>query len=353
MPLPDPLQQPSLTTPEGGADLSAIQSAVTSTAAKVKEVDVPSFPDVKIPGASDAEKSMVEALKGSFGSQAKATQTQAEKAGTALDVAGAATGDYLKQLEGVADTKIPELAASSTARWNEATEKADEYVQASRDRVQTALKVIDDLNAEIGQGREFAKAHDMQAAVQATIGQMNAEGRNIAETYGIDSKEYQGFTGSKKTAMAGAFSNITASYQKIQEQQDLAFLSATNETLYKHNMYSSYQEQQHVDTLKYMAQAQDTFELQLAQFEISVEGLKMAGLENIANWMVATPTFAMDLTPFVASILNIEQAAEARALAEEERATKAEGPKIKNLSFTEKIPLFGSVQRTKAVIYNV
>ncbi len=328
MALTDPLQSNAFTKSGGGVDYSKLQSAVTDTAAKAREVDVPAFPDINIPSASSAERSMVGALKGSYESQSKATTAQAGKAGTALEVAGAGSEQYLKQLEGIAEEKIPELEASSTARWNEATEKADEYVQASRDRVQTSLKVIDDLNAEIGENRNFAKAHDMQAAVQSTIGQMNAEGRNIAETYGMDSKEYQAFTGSKKMALAGAFSNITASYHKIQEQQDLAFMSATNETQYKHNMYASYQEQQHVTTIKYMAQAQDNYDLQLAQFEVSVEGLRMAGLENIANWLVSTPTYAMDLTPFMASVLNIEQAAETRRLAEEQLAlAKEEGEK--------------------------
>ena len=43
----------------------------------------------------------------------------------------------------------------------------------------------------------------------------------------------------------------------------------------------------------------------------------MAGLENIANWMVATPARAMDLSPFVAGVLNIQAAAEANHMAQQ------------------------------------
>jgi hypothetical protein len=299
---------------------AAMREGATTAAQKVATPDIPGALGLVAPtGATTAEQSMISALEGSYQSQAAATKVQAEKAGGALETMGAATEQYIANIE-AQQKAIPELRNQSVAMWNQVEEKADEYVQAARDRVGTALAKIDEINAKIADGRDFAKAHDMQAAVQGVLGQMNTEGRRIAETYGMGSAEYKQFEASKKSTLATVHSNITAAYHKLRESQDATYLAATNETQWKHNMYVSYQEQQHVETLRYMAQMQSELDLNLTQFQLQAEGLKMAGMENLSNWIVQTPAFAMDSTPFVAAALNIQATADARQMAEREMA---------------------------------
>ncbi|KKM86775.1 hypothetical protein LCGC14_1275630 [marine sediment metagenome] len=235
----------------------------------------------------------IEGAKQSFATQTEAMQKQATKSAEALSIMGESTTEYIRQLDEVKNQATAAVTSSSDA-WNAATEKADEYVQSARARVGDALTKLDELNQQIGERRDFAKAHDMQVAVQSVLGQMNSEGRGIAERYGVDSAEYQQFQQSKRATLATVQSNIHANYQKIQEQQNLTYMSATNESLWKHNMYTSYQEQQHVDTLRYMAQAEDQYSLQLSNFNTTIEQLKMSGLENLANWMVSTPVYSVD-----------------------------------------------------------
>jgi hypothetical protein len=238
------------------------------------------------------------AAKQSFESQKEAVTQQAAKSAEALNIMGEATTKYLTQLEEVKEQANAAVTSSKDA-WARAEAKADEYVQSSRARVGEVLTKLDEINSQIGDRRDFAKAHDMQVAVQSTLGQMNSEGRAIGERYGIDSAEYQQFQQSKRATLGTIQSNIHANYQKIRESQDISYMNATNEAMWKHNMYTSYQEQQHVETLRYMAQAEDQYNLQLSNFNTTIEQLKMSGLENLANWMVSTPVYSVDVLPLM------------------------------------------------------
>jgi len=126
------------------------------------------------------------------------------------------------------------------------------------------------------------------------------------ETYGTDSKEYQQFTASKKVALGAVQSNIHATYAQLAEQQGLSYLNATSDAMTKSNMYLGFQEQQHVEMLKYKDSAKNAYNLQVAQFQTGVEQLKMAGMENLANWIIETPTFSMDMTPLVTLITELD-----------------------------------------------
>jgi len=234
------------------------------------------------------------AAQQSFTAQKEATEKQAAKSAEALAMMGESTTEYLTQLDEIKN-QANVLIQDSTDAWNKATEKADEYVQASRGRMGQVLGKLDEINTKISEGREFAKAHDMQVAVQSVLGQMSSEGKVITERYGVDSAEYQQFQQSKQRTLATVQSNIHANYQKIRESQNIAYMSATNEAMWKQNMYTSYQEQQHVETLRYMAQANDQFNLQISNFNTTIEQLKMGGMENLANWMVSTPVYSVDV----------------------------------------------------------
>ena len=303
-------------TPTGGFDPEAYQKTIQKTAAATREigdVSVPAGVGTAVSGLKGAYKGIGETAISQYGKQADVKQKEAEKAAAALEMQGGATVDYLQRLEEIREG-VTKRAGAAREAWAAAPEKADEYVQAARQRVGEVLTKLDDINSQIGKDRDFSKAHAMQASVQATLGSMRAEERNIVETYGAESKEFEQFQMSKMNALGTVQSNIHASFQQLQEQQGQNYLKVVSEAYTKQNMYLGFQEQQHVDMLKYKADAQNAYDLQVSQFEIGVEQLRMSGMENLANWIIETPTFSMDATPLMTllSDLTQTQAAEQR-----------------------------------------
>lgn len=297
------------TTPVSGFDPEAYQKTIQKTAAATRDVgDVTTPPGAQatVGALKGAYKGIGETAVAQYGEQAKVKQKEAEKAATALEMQGGATIEYLQRLDKIREGETAKAAAARDA-WGAAPEKADEYVQAARSRVGEVLTKLDDINSQIGKDRDFSKAHAMQASVQATIGSMKAEERNIVETYGAESKEFEQFQMSKMNALGVVQSNIHASFQQLQEQQGQNYLKVVSEAYTKQNMYLGFQEQQHVDMLRYKADAQNAYDLKVSQFEIGVEQLRSAGMENLANWIIETPTFSMDATPLMTLLSDLVQ----------------------------------------------
>ncbi len=247
-----------------------------------------------------------QAITSSAEAQQKDLQKQAERSASALEMVGSATLSGVKSLEAIQGT-IRQQVQSSADAFGAAAEKADEYVQAVRGRVTEVLTKLDDLNKNITKDLDFAKAHSMQASVQGVLGSMKAEERNIAQTYGTGSPEYAQFQASKRISLATVQSNIQASYATIRSQQADSYRNAFVDTATKMNMYVGYQEQQHVEMLKYQEQEQAAIALQGAQLDATIEQMKMSGMENLANWIVHSPTFTMDVTPMVTALSGLEQ----------------------------------------------
>ena len=303
--------------PTGGLDYEAYQKKIQETAAATRDIgdtSVPSGAQATVGNLRGVYQGLGQTAISQYGRQAETQQAQAEKAATALEMQGGATIDYLQRLEGIREGVTTRADAARDA-WGAPIEKADEYVSAARQRVSDVLEKLDDINSQIGQDRDFSKAHAMQASVQATLGSMKAEERNITETYGIDSKEYEQFQQSKQVSLGAVQSNIHASYQQLQEKQGQTYLNVVTEAYTKSNMYLGFQEQQHVDMLRYKADAQNAYDLKVSQFEVGVEQMKMAGMENMANWIVETPTFSMDATPLMMLLTDIAKAQQAEVMA--------------------------------------
>ena len=253
-----------------------------------------------------------QALVSSARSQQASLQEQAGKAASALEMVGSSTLSGIRGLESIQGA-IRQQTQSSSDSFNLAAEKADEYVQAARGRVTEVLAKFDDLNKGITKDMDFAKAHSMQASVQATLGTMKTEERNIAQTYGTNSPEYAQFQASKKNALGTVQSNIQASYAQIRSQQAESYRNAFVDVATKMNMYVGYQEQQHVEMLKFQEQESAAISLQAAQLDATIEQMKMSGMENLANWIVQSPSYSMDVTPMVTALASLEtQEAEAR-----------------------------------------
>lgn len=296
---------------------------IEKTAAATRDIgdtSVPAGAEATVRGLRGVYKGVGETAISQYQKQAEVQKKQAEKAATALEMQGGATIEYLQRLDQIREGVATKAGAAREA-WGAAAEKADEYVKAARSRVGEVLGKLDEINSQIGRDRDFSKAHAMQASVQATIGSMRAEERNIAETYGTDSKEYEQFQMSKMTALGTVQSNIHASYQQLQESQGRNYLNVVSEAYTKSNMYVGFQEQQHVDMLKYKADAQNAYDLKVSELEIGVEQLKMGGMENLANWLVETPTFSMDATPLVTLLADMAKAQQAEVMARRTTAT--------------------------------
>jgi hypothetical protein len=255
-------------------------------------------------GGTPAETTLGnEAIK-SYGAEYEAMQKQATQSATGLEMMGDVTQAYTQKVAEL-QAQVGTQFESAQSSWDLAAEKADEYVTASRLRVGETLAKLDEINQQIGTDRDFAKAQAMQASAQAVLGSMKTEERNILETYGANSKEYEQFRMGKQTALATAQSNIHANYQQFAEQQGLTYLNVANEAMWKQNMYISFQEQQHVEMLKYMADAKANYTMQYASFQMGAEQLKMAGMENLANWIVGTTSFTMDNTPLLTLLAEL------------------------------------------------
>lgn len=300
---------PGTTPSTGGLNLADYQKKVQLAAAKTRDVRGTQLPGFVTKSLKKVPKTSPEYMQGSaaikqFQTEATAKKAQAEKAATALEMTGEATTNYLSNLEGI-QKSIKQTVGSASQSFASAAEKADEYVKAARGRVSEVLTKLDEINTKIGKERDFAQAHSMQVAVQATMGSMKTEERNILENYGAASKEYQQFTESKKTALATVNSNIMANYATLREQQGQTYLGAVSDAYTKSNMYVGFQEQQHVEMLKFMDEQKNAYALQGAQLEVNIEQLKMAGMENLANWIIETPTFTMDMTPMVSLLADI------------------------------------------------
>ncbi|GAG47292.1 unnamed protein product, partial [marine sediment metagenome] len=106
-------------------------------------------------------------------------------------------------------------------------------------------------------------------------------------------------------------------------EQGQNYLNVVSEAYTKQNMYLGFQEQQHVDMLRYKADAQNAYDLKVSQFEIGVEQLRMSGMENLANWVLETPTFSMDATPLMTLLSDMAQTQAAEDLAKRQASIAA------------------------------
>jgi len=292
------------TTPT--TDYSGLQKQVSEAAASTRKVGVPALPRHLNEGLSGANDKVADAAKADYYTEAAAMQGQANKAASGIEIAGASAVEQLKGLAGIKETAVANYSAA-TDSWNAAVDKADEYVTAARTRVAESMAKLDGIYEQMTADQGFAKAHDMQVAVQSVMGSMKTEERNILQTYGMQSKEYESFQASKSMALGTIQSQLHGSYAKLRQEMDITYLNATNESMWKHNMYVGFQEQQHVEMLKWRQETKQAYALQYSQFEVGLEQLKGSVMENVANWIVETPNFTMESAPVVTLIADLAQ----------------------------------------------
>jgi len=324
-------------TPTTGTDYTKYQKAIEEAAARTRDVQgvsdetkaaldqsvgqlstsaSPTMTTAQRPGGYGVVNTMTppasstnlagvgESLVSNLGTQEADLKKQAESTASALEIAGSAQLQGAQNIEGIQES-LRTTAGRAAESFGAAGEKADEYVKAARGRVQEVLSKVDSIYEEIKTSNDFAKAHDMQSAVQASLGSMRSEERNIAQVYGPDSAEAQQFKMQKSGALATVQSNIHASYANLKSQMDTTYLGTVSDAYTKSNTAVSYQEQQHVEMLKYQAQSESAYALKVAELDTTLEQMKTAGLEGLANWILQTPTFSMDVTSVTAAISDL------------------------------------------------
>lgn len=314
------------TTTSGTTNYQSYLDKVNKVAAQTRDIgNVSTTPAEQAASKLKGQYSDVgSALIKNYQQQAATTQKEASKAATGLEMASEYTGKYMTALDTI-KSSLQSRYSSAQESWGAAAEKADEYVKASRGRVSEVLTKLDDINSQIAKDRDFSKAHAMQASVQSVLGSMKNEERNILENYGTDSKEYQQFVASKSSTLATVQSNIHSTYQQLAEQQSQTYLNAVSDAYTKSNMYVGFQEQQHVEMLKYKTEAENAYALETAQLETSIEQLKMSGMENLANWVIETPTFSMDSSSLLTAIADLFQTQKETELAHAQLAPQSQG----------------------------
>lgn len=297
---------PASPTTRTSFNYDAFLADIGKTAQQTREVSIPSLAPVeamraKLPTTKRAETARlgIETGMQDWQTQAEVTKKRAEKAATALEMKGAQTVASMQSLEAL-QAEARTMQGRGETLWVEAAKKAGEYVDATRSRTVQTLRELDNLFEGLNTDRDYAKAHAMQAGVQATLGAMETEGRAITEKYGVDSKEFQVFTEKKMKSLGNMQSQIEVGYANVIEEANRNYLNARTGAAEKMHMYTGFQEQQHVETLMGMARSSESYALQTSQFMLAVEQMKMAGMDDLANWMVGTPEFSMELAPLMA-----------------------------------------------------
>jgi len=348
---PDSVYSAFLNPSTGKYDYEAIQKAVNEAASKIKVVGPPTLPTITkkpswpefayvkstprgdVPGYYDYSKSemaegrlwrgvftpynltgdpyataeekaaqlQIEGIRRDYETKRAALEQQAGRAATALQLTGAGTIAGLRGLESIG-TRVKELMQTASGLWKAATSLAGENVKSAYERMDLTMAKLDQVNAVISKNRDFSKSHALQAAAQSAISSMKNEERTIVEQYGANSKEHAQFKATKQQSLAVAASNIHANYQQLAEDQGKTFLNATNEALYRSNMFINFAEQTRVETLRYAAQQDSAYQLQGAEVLLDVERIAMGGMENLGNWLTETPAFVVDLAPYLSAI---------------------------------------------------
>jgi hypothetical protein len=244
-----------------------------------------------------------------YNTQSEALKKKAEKAATALEAKGAYTSQTMKNIEAIQAQAA--LDKTSTGQmWSQAAEKAGEYVEATKLRTTQVLQDVDRIFEELNQGRNFEKAHAMQAGVQSTLGAMAEEERAIRQSAKSPEdleKKLQQFNQKKTTALGKMQSELEVGYANITEEANQNYLKARTDAAVEMNMYTGFQEQQHVETLMGLAKSSEAYALSESQFQLAAEQLKMSGMTELSEWITNTPEFVMELAPLMAVASNVYQ----------------------------------------------
>jgi hypothetical protein len=256
-----------------------------------------------LPGTAQA---LGESILSQYESQREVLQGQATTAADALRMYGAGFEEFMAGTEAQGEEAAEDKKAAQE-RFDLAAAAADQAVKDSKTRAQEVMRKLEEINLKAGEQMDFARAHDVQIGVQSTIGRMKDEERGIVGEFGAGSPEHRQFKAAQSEQLGIMNSGIQSTYAKLRDEQHQTYLKTSSEAMLQSNMYINFQEQLRVETLKGLAQANAAYDLEYSQFQIGLEQLRLRGMEDMANWMIQTPEFAMDITPITTAMYELAE----------------------------------------------
>ena len=168
---------------------------------------------------------------------------------------------------------------------------------------------LTDLSKQMTTDMNFAKAHDMQVTAQAVIGSMKQAEDNVLSQYGPDSAEYQQFKMSKSKSLALAQSQLHADYAKLDSERKTTMFGVMAQAQTAGEQLVGYNRQNHVNTMTAMATSVAQYQIQETQTLLGLEQLRSQVGNDITDYLASSPSYAVDLQPFLME-LNEAYAAE-------------------------------------------
>lgn len=296
-------------TPGSSFDYTAFLNNTKTLADQTRDVKIPDLNaylgGLKVPKGTRAA-TLVGALSKDYSSQATSLKGQAEKAAGAIEMKAAGTASYIQNLEQLQAEQAMSNTSMAT-QWSQAAKQAEEYVADARLRTTQTLREFDSIYKSITQDRDYAKAHAMQAGVQSVIGSMAEEEeylRRTAKSPEDLTKQLLQFNQKKRTALGTMQSNIEAAYSQLIEESTTNYMGTRANLIDRMHMYTGYAEQNHINTLLEKAKASEAYSLANAQFMVSIEQMKLAGLSEFAEFAMNTPEFTMELAPVISAMID-------------------------------------------------
>lgn len=339
MPNPNPQATTTAQTP---AQLAAYKGTLQNTKTLATQYglkDVATLLD-SIPEGDTATLTAFSARLQDFISQSKMGQVETQKNQAASGETKKATETLMTNLAQISKDAATGRATAADA-WTNTLAKADEYVATSNKRMADVVSKFDNLHTEMknildtkGPQIDYdpsilakTTAHDMQVAVQQTMGTMGEEERNIRAAYGTDSAEYAQFQAQKQQTLATLSSSILSNSAKLEAQMKLSYdtLKVQQDIEYQKMGLGAlttlgtagiqaeiamatnvqYSEQNRLEMGKQYALAAANYSLQESQLNVNVAQLMAAGQENWANWLIATPTVFVSAAPLVTYLADL------------------------------------------------
>jgi len=339
--MPNPGAQPT-TAAQTPAQLAAYKGTLQNTKTLAQQYglkDVAALLD-SIPEGDMATLAAASARIQDYVAQSKMGEVETAKNQAGLIEKKKATETLMANLAQISKDAATGRAKASDA-WTNTLAKADEYVAASNKRMADVMGHVDKLQTELQKVLDFGKpsvdydssilakttAHDMQVAVQQTMGTMGEEERNIRSAYGTDSAEYAQFQAQKQQTLATLSSSIMSNSAKLEAQMKLAYdtLKVQQDLEYAKMGFGAlttlgsagiqaeiamatniqYSEQNRLEMGKQYALAAANYALQESQLNLNVAQLIDAGQESWANWLIATPTVFISAVPLVTFLSDL------------------------------------------------
>jgi len=321
------------TIPTSETDYEALNKRIQLMAANIREPVIPNIPSPRdtmkmadpqgsyrnVGGARIYNKDQVSpvqqealAARENLLAEAEALKRRAEMQATGLEMKGAQAISSMQRADAALQRHLEQSSASSAA-WEQAVEQADEYVQASNQRMAAIMGKLDASIAEVGRNLDFAKTQAVQTQVAGAISEMATEERNIVGQYGRNSPEHTQFLASKARSMHTAISNIHAQYNTLSAQLDAQLAMGRAEMGARMSTLVNYQEKTHIETMQAAAAAKSQYALQEVELALRVEQFKALQMDDLVTSLTGASIFRLDTLPFLQYLAGLAEGAQLEA----------------------------------------